>query len=87
MPKLKELSENMVRIPRIAWVFLLVVGVALTSSHHPTPKLDEGRIRTIVIDAGHGGHDPGALGSKSKEKEITHSSFSSSNTPFGPGNT
>lgn len=71
MPKLKELSENMVRIPRIAWVFLLVAGVTLTSAHHPTPKLEEGKIRTIVIDAGHGGHDPGALGSKVNEEDVT----------------
>jgi len=28
------------------------------------------RIKTVVIDAGHGGKDPGALGKKSKEKDI-----------------
>lgn len=28
------------------------------------------KIKTVVIDAGHGGHDPGSLGSFSKEKDI-----------------
>jgi N-acetylmuramoyl-L-alanine amidase len=28
-------------------------------------------INTVVIDAGHGGHDPGALGKNSREKDIT----------------
>jgi N-acetylmuramoyl-L-alanine amidase len=27
-------------------------------------------LRTVVIDAGHGGHDPGAMGRKAKEKNI-----------------
>jgi N-acetylmuramoyl-L-alanine amidase len=29
-----------------------------------------GKIKTVVLDAGHGGNDPGALGSKCKEKDI-----------------
>ncbi len=29
------------------------------------------RIKTVVIDAGHGGHDVGCLGSHSKEKDVT----------------
>lgn len=32
---------------------------------------DKSAIRTVVIDAGHGGKDPGAIGRKSKEKDIT----------------
>jgi N-acetylmuramoyl-L-alanine amidase len=31
---------------------------------------DHGKIRTIVIDAGHGGQDSGALGKQSKEKDV-----------------
>lgn len=30
----------------------------------------EYRIKTVVIDAGHGGHDPGCLGSNSQEKHL-----------------
>lgn len=33
--------------------------------------LDAYKVKTVVIDAGHGGHDSGCLGSSSKEKEIT----------------
>ncbi|GAA4309615.1 hypothetical protein GCM10023149_03990 [Mucilaginibacter gynuensis] len=29
------------------------------------------KIKTIVVDAGHGGHDPGAFGSHSNEKTVT----------------
>ena len=32
---------------------------------------DGKKIRTVVIDAGHGGKDPGAVGKKAKEKDIT----------------
>lgn len=31
---------------------------------------DNGLVRTVVIDAGHGGKDPGALGKHSKEKDL-----------------
>ena len=35
-----------------------------------TPILAEGRNFTVVIDPGHGGRDPGAIGRKGKEKNI-----------------
>lgn len=31
---------------------------------------DNGKLKIVVIDPGHGGEDPGALGSKSKEKDV-----------------
>lgn len=34
-------------------------------------KKTAGQVRTIVIDAGHGGNKPGAIGKKSKEKTLT----------------
>lgn len=36
-----------------------------------TWSLNAQRVNTVVIDAGHGGHDTGALGKNSREKDIT----------------
>ena len=54
-------------MPRFFWclpVFLFVIlSVSLNAQR-------QGKIHTVVIDAGHGGHDPGALGQRSREKNI-----------------
>lgn len=41
----------------------------LLGSFSPTGRVDY-KVRKVVIDAGHGGKDSGALGSKSKEKDV-----------------
>lgn len=49
-------------------ITLLIVSLALTNAG--PHRRAEYRIKTVCIDAGHGGHDSGCLGSSSKEKEV-----------------
>jgi N-acetylmuramoyl-L-alanine amidase len=53
-------------MPLLLWI-LRVFPVFLLSGF---VVAQQPAIRTVVIDAGHGGHDPGALGKMSKEKNI-----------------
>lgn len=52
----------------------LVIDLQRTGNLQPVKRASEeyrpGRDIVIAIDAGHGGHDPGALGRRSKEKNI-----------------
>ncbi len=50
----------------ILFLALFIVSGALQSQ-----KREPGKVRTLVIDPGHGGDKPGALGKHSKEKELT----------------
>ncbi|EOZ95134.1 N-acetylmuramoyl-L-alanine amidase [Indibacter alkaliphilus LW1] len=57
--------KNILIIPILTFSFLL----AGYSTAGPKETRTE-RVKRVVIDAGHGGKDPGALGSSSKEKDI-----------------
>lgn len=50
---------------RIIILFLILLGAVLTVNNTFGQK-----VKTVVLDAGHGGHDTGALGKNSREKDI-----------------
>lgn len=50
-------------------IFFVALSILFFNSLVAQDKIDN--VDVIVIDAGHGGKDPGALGKKSKEKDLT----------------
>lgn len=52
-------------------LFYIIASFFYISFFHASAQEESYKLKTVVIDAGHGGKDPGALGSKSKEKDIT----------------
>lgn len=61
-----KLTKIVMVFKRIILIFILFTGVFVS-----TPSLWAQKVQRVVIDAGHGGHDPGAVGKYSKEKDIT----------------
>ena len=48
----------------------LIFGIFCFALFQPHQGLAQQKVRKLVIDAGHGGRDPGAVGKYSKEKDI-----------------
>lgn len=64
----QKLNAIQPKLQRILFGFVVLL-LALTVSKGLFAQKGS-KVRTVVIDAGHGGRDPGALGKKSKEKDI-----------------
>lgn len=71
---LKVGIKNNAQLGKRCEVFILSLLVFLCSFNAPaqtdSAKSKNFQVKTVVIDAGHGGHDPGCLGSSSQEKHV-----------------
>jgi N-acetylmuramoyl-L-alanine amidase len=69
--RIHKLAANFRKYRRIAWLFLMFGGTCINLHAMPGYQQTDGsRIKTVVIDPGHGGHDPGAVYANAREKDI-----------------
>ena len=52
-------------------LFVIIIALTLSCGAVFSQKKEAYRVKTVVIDPGHGGAKPGAIGSRSQEKTIT----------------
>lgn len=71
--KIQKLNDTLLNAKRIIILLLVSVLVLLPVANFSVPASNENyKIDVVVIDAGHGGHDPGTIGySKTHEKNIS----------------
>lgn len=53
------------------YIFILTAIIAIVSTMPLQAQTEKKLVKTVVIDAGHGGKDPGAIGRISREKKLT----------------
>jgi N-acetylmuramoyl-L-alanine amidase len=63
-----KIKNTQLKMKRLLALFIALVCI---NSMVFCQKKNAGQVRTIVIDAGHGGDKPGAVGKKSQEKTLT----------------
>ncbi|MBO7488911.1 MAG: N-acetylmuramoyl-L-alanine amidase [Bacteroidales bacterium] len=52
-------------------LFILFIALFIVSGVTYSQKREPGKVKTLVIDPGHGGDKPGAIGKQCQEKELT----------------
>ena len=65
--------QNLKTLLNKRFLTLFLVYAVSIIPHSPAQATDEPgeKLDVVVLDAGHGGHDPGSMGSKAREKDIT----------------
>jgi len=65
-----EKNRPIYKICTLFVLILVVTGILTIDSHAQKDELFNSAIKTVVIDAGHGGKDPGCNGAHSNEKTV-----------------